>query len=109
MSDASKITSSHRSRRCLVYVRQSTLAQTRASTESLERQYELAGRAGQLGWHTAQIVTIDADLGQSGARSGATPATWNPDAPTERGAGASDRMAPSRGAAAPRANENQVR
>ena len=39
------------------------------NTESLARQYELAGRAGHLGWHTAQIVTIDADLGQSGARS----------------------------------------
>ena len=39
------------------------------NTESLARQYELAGRAGQLGWRTAQVVTIDADLGQSGARS----------------------------------------
>ncbi|HEV2451191.1 MAG TPA: hypothetical protein VGS62_04625 [Streptosporangiaceae bacterium] len=41
----SKITSSHRGRRCLVYVRQSTLAQTRANTENLERQYELAAPA----------------------------------------------------------------
>src|SRR6516225_4716171 len=49
MTDASKITSSHRSRQCLVYVRQSTLAQTRVNTESLERQYELAGRAVTLG------------------------------------------------------------
>ena len=39
------------------------------NTESLARQYELAERAGHLGWHAAQIVTIDADLGQSGARS----------------------------------------
>ncbi len=39
------------------------------NTESLARQYELAERAEHLGWHTAQIVTIDADLGRSGARS----------------------------------------
>jgi hypothetical protein len=45
MTDASKITASHRSRQCLVHVRQSTLAQTRVNTESLERQYELAGPA----------------------------------------------------------------
>ena len=40
MSDTAKITASHRERLCLVYVRQSTLAQTRANTESLERQYD---------------------------------------------------------------------
>jgi hypothetical protein len=45
VTDTSKITASHRERLCLVYVRQSTLAQTRANTESLERQHELAGRA----------------------------------------------------------------
>jgi hypothetical protein len=49
VTDASKITASHRERLCLVYVRQSTLAQTRVNTESLERQYELAGRAVTLG------------------------------------------------------------
>jgi len=43
------------------------------NTESLARQYELAERAGHLGWHTAQVVTIDADLGQSGARSDGRP------------------------------------
>jgi DNA invertase Pin-like site-specific DNA recombinase len=67
MTDVSKITSSHRSRRCLVYVRQSTLAQTRANTESLERQYELAGRAVALGWGPGQVQVVDADLGLSGA------------------------------------------
>jgi hypothetical protein len=69
VSDASKITSSHRSRRCLVYVRQSTLAQTRANTESLERQYELAGRAVALGWSPGQVQVVDADLGLSGAQA----------------------------------------
>ncbi len=69
MTDASKITSLHRSRRCLVYVRQSTLAQTRANTESLERQYELAGRAVELGWSPGQVQVVDADLGLSGAQA----------------------------------------
>ena len=69
MTDASKITSSHRSRRCLVYVRQSTLAQTRVNTESLERQYELAGRAVTLGWSPGQVQVVDADLGLSGAQA----------------------------------------
>jgi len=69
MTDASKITSSHRGRQCLVYVRQSTLAQTRANTESLERQYELAGRAVTLGWGPGQVQVVDADLGLSGAQA----------------------------------------
>jgi DNA invertase Pin-like site-specific DNA recombinase len=69
MTDASKITASHRSRRCMVYVRQGTLAQTRANTESLERQYELAGRAVALGWSPGQVQVVDADLGLSGAQA----------------------------------------
>jgi Resolvase, N terminal domain len=67
VTDTSKITASHRERLCLVYVRQSTLAQTRANTESLERQYELAGRAVALGWHRGRVRVVDADLGLSGA------------------------------------------
>jgi DNA invertase Pin-like site-specific DNA recombinase len=64
-----KISASHLERDAYVYIRQSTQTQVMMNTESLARQYELAGRAGQLGWRTAQVVTIDADLGQSGARS----------------------------------------
>jgi len=67
VTDVSKITASHRERLCLVYVRQSTLAQTRANTESLERQYELAGQAVTLGWAREQVRVVDADLGRSGA------------------------------------------
>ena len=67
MTDISKITASHRERLCLVYVRQSTLAQTRVNTESLERQYELAGRAVALGWDRERVQVVDADLGLSGA------------------------------------------
>jgi DNA invertase Pin-like site-specific DNA recombinase len=66
---AQKVSLSHLGRDAYVYVRQSTQAQVLVNTESLARQYELAGRAQQLGWHAAQVVTIDADLGQSGARS----------------------------------------
>jgi DNA invertase Pin-like site-specific DNA recombinase len=55
----------------VVYVRQSTLAQTRYNTESLERQYELARRAVELGWGPAQVRVIDEDLGRSGANSSA--------------------------------------
>ena len=70
---AQKISPSHLGRDAYVYIRQSTQAQVMMNTESLARQYELAGRAEYLGWHTAQIVTIDADLGQSAARSDGRP------------------------------------
>jgi DNA invertase Pin-like site-specific DNA recombinase len=70
---AQKITPSHLGRDAYVYIRQSTQAQVTVNTESLARQYELAERAGQLGWHADQVVTIDADLGRSGARSDGRP------------------------------------
>jgi DNA invertase Pin-like site-specific DNA recombinase len=61
-----KITASHRSRTCLVYVRQSTMAQVRGNTESTARQYGLAGEATRLGWAASDIEVIDTDLGLSG-------------------------------------------
>ena len=61
-----KITASHRRRTCLVYVRQSTMAQVRGNTESTARQYGLAGEAARLGWAASDIEVIDADLGLSG-------------------------------------------
>jgi DNA invertase Pin-like site-specific DNA recombinase/predicted DNA-binding transcriptional regulator AlpA len=61
-----KITASHLSRRALIYVRQSTLAQVRNNTESTARQYGLTGLAARLGWAAAGIEVIDADLGLSG-------------------------------------------
>jgi DNA invertase Pin-like site-specific DNA recombinase len=57
----------HLRRDAYIYVRQSTLAQTIRNTESLTRQYDLAGRARALGWAAHQIVVIDDDLGRSGA------------------------------------------
>lgn len=68
MSDlTSKVRPGHLHRDAYVYVRQSTLTQVREHTESLERQYELAGRAQALGWPASQVVVIDDDLGRSGA------------------------------------------
>ena len=69
MSDSSKVLASHRAngRLAVVYVRQSTVAQARVNTESLERQYELTRRAVELGWGPSQVRVIDEDLGRSGA------------------------------------------
>jgi hypothetical protein len=49
----------HLRRDAYIYVRQSALAQTIHNTESLTRQYDLAGRARALGWaaHRAPGVT----------------------------------------------------
>ena len=57
----------HLRRDAYIYVRQSTLAQTIRNTESLARQYDLAGRARALGWAEHQVVVVDDDLGRSGA------------------------------------------
>ncbi|MFN8215198.1 MAG: recombinase family protein [Solirubrobacterales bacterium] len=73
MSAQAKVTSAHRQRLALVYVRQSTLAQVRENTQSTERQYALAGEAERLGWEGARIVVIDADLGVSGRGAGERP------------------------------------
>jgi DNA invertase Pin-like site-specific DNA recombinase len=65
----SKVTAAHVGRDAYVYVRQSTLTQVREHTESLERQYELAFRAQELGWGPRQVIVIDDDLGRSGAEA----------------------------------------
>jgi DNA invertase Pin-like site-specific DNA recombinase len=61
-----KITSSHRERLAVVYLRQSSMAQVREHTESTMRQYGLAGEAARLGWAPADVQVIDTDLGISG-------------------------------------------
>lgn len=66
MNGQSKITSSHRSRQAVVYLRQSTYVQVRDNTESTARQYALAEEAVRLGWDREDVVVIDADLGVSG-------------------------------------------
>ena len=62
-----KITASHLKRSAYLYVRQSTMRQVFENTESTKRQYALRQRAIALGWPEDRIITIDTDLGQSGA------------------------------------------
>ena len=75
-----KVQAGHLARAVRIYVRQSTLHQTRVNTESLARQYELADRARELGWTGEQVRVIDADLGLSGARAptGKASRSWLP-------------------------------
>src|SRR6266566_4616304 len=66
MNAPTKINASHLSRKAMVYVRQSTMAQVREHTESTARQYALVEEAARLGWAAARIEVIDCDLGLSG-------------------------------------------
>jgi excisionase family DNA binding protein len=61
-----KITSGHRDRLAVVYLRQSSMAQVREHTESTMRQYGLADEAVRLGWARSDVLVIDTDLGISG-------------------------------------------
>jgi DNA invertase Pin-like site-specific DNA recombinase len=70
MTEAGKITVSHRRRSAAIYVRQSTLAQVERNKESTARQYDLVARARQLGWPASAIRVIDGDLGVSGSALG---------------------------------------
>ncbi len=69
MITTDQITAGHLKRKAYLYVRQSTLYQTEQNPESLERQYDFQKQALTLGWHQDQIVTLDEDLGQSGAEA----------------------------------------
>jgi hypothetical protein len=62
-----QITTHHLQRLACLYVRQSTLQQVLAHTESTARQYALQERAVALGWPAERIVVIDQDLGHSEA------------------------------------------
>ena len=62
-----KVTAAHLKRNAYLYIRQSTLRQVFENTESTKRQYALRHRAVALGWALDRIITIDSDLGQSGA------------------------------------------
>ena len=76
MNGEHKITSSHRERAAICYLRQSSMAQVRQHTESTKSQYGLADTAAALGWPSTSIEVIDTDLGISGkwgvARAGFT-------------------------------------
>jgi DNA invertase Pin-like site-specific DNA recombinase len=60
-----KIRDEHLSRAAYVYIRQSSSYQVRFHLEGQKRQYGLAERARQLGFH--EVVVIDEDLGRSGS------------------------------------------
>jgi DNA invertase Pin-like site-specific DNA recombinase/predicted DNA-binding transcriptional regulator AlpA len=67
MTDRQKITDGHRSRRAVIYVRQSTPTQVERNAESRARQYALKERAVELGWAASAVSLVDEDLGRSGA------------------------------------------
>jgi DNA invertase Pin-like site-specific DNA recombinase len=69
MNERAKITASHLSRQAIIYLRQSSAAQVENNRESTDRQYALAGKAGELGWPDDRIIVIDEDLGLSGSGS----------------------------------------
>jgi DNA invertase Pin-like site-specific DNA recombinase len=64
-----KVTTDHLKRGAYLYIRQSTLKQVIENTESTQRQYALREKAISLGWPIDRIITIDSDLGQSGAQA----------------------------------------
>jgi hypothetical protein len=57
------VTPSHRARKAIIYIRQSTPHQVLSNQESLQLQYALEQRALNLGWQPDDIEIIDADLG----------------------------------------------
>jgi DNA invertase Pin-like site-specific DNA recombinase len=61
-----KINTEHRAKRAYVYVRQSSPGQVVRHQESTDLQYQLVGRAINLGWPRERIEVVDDDLGISG-------------------------------------------
>jgi len=60
-----KLSPYHLEKKALIYVRQSTVIQTKENLESQRRQYALAYRAKEMGFR--QVDVIDDDLGRSGS------------------------------------------
>jgi len=69
MQENNKITNIHLSKIAILYIRQSTIKQVYENNESTMRQYALKDRLVALGWPADNIITIDQDLGKSGAES----------------------------------------
>src|SRR5215217_3658580 len=69
MSSPSKVEPRHTRLHAVIYIRQSTPQQVLNNQEGTRRQYQLVGRARQMGWPDANIRVIDDDLGLSGASS----------------------------------------
>jgi len=68
-----QVLETHRKRLAVVYVRQSSPYQVEHNLESQKRQYQLVDRAQALGWPVDRCLTIDEDLGISGAQSANRP------------------------------------
>ena len=64
-----KITNMHLSKTAVLYIRQSSIRQVHENNESTMRQYALKDKLIALGWPAERVVTIDQDLGKSGAES----------------------------------------
>lgn len=64
-----QILETQRTRLAVIYIRQSSLYQVQHNLESQQRQYQLVERAQGLGWAPEHCLTIDDDLGRSGAQS----------------------------------------
>lgn len=67
MNTSETVTTSHLTRKAIIYIRQSTPHQVLTNQESLKLQYALRQRAISLGWRDDQIEIIDSDLGLTGA------------------------------------------
>lgn len=65
----SKITNMHLSKTAILYIRQSSVRQVYENNESTMWQYALKDKLVALGWPAEKVVTIDQDLGKSGAES----------------------------------------
>src|ERR1700722_9706222 len=60
------ITTQHKSRKAIVYIRQSSPGQVKNNLESRELQLALKQRAIDFGWALPNIEVIDSDLGLTG-------------------------------------------
>ncbi len=66
MTFSEHITPQHLALKALIYIRQSTQHQVMSNQESLQLQLALKQRALQLGWASANLEIVDADLGLTG-------------------------------------------
>ena len=68
MNESAKVQPHHLERAAYLYIRQSSMRQVIENVESTMRQYALDKRAMALGWREDQIIVVDNDQGESGAR-----------------------------------------
>jgi DNA invertase Pin-like site-specific DNA recombinase len=66
VTNSDLLTPAHRTRRAVIYIRQSSPQQSISHQESLRLQYNLQQRAVACGWPESMIDVIDCDLGQTG-------------------------------------------